>query len=616
MLAEQAVPAAAQIAVTPEGVEVPMPMTDAQMARAKKINIGGAKGQGFFDRMFDLPPLTATENDLEALANAMIDVNPNSPALDNQTIPAGFTYLGQFIDHDISLDLSPLSAKQEDPTMIENFRTPGLDLDCLYGAGPGPHRFLYRQDAPKFLIGTADASPDVAGQPQIPSLPNDLERGRQGVALIGDHRNDENLVVAQTHLALLKFHNKVVDHHRATTHAGRSSSRGTSKLVRWHYQWMVLHDFVERLTEPGIVNKLLTEGRKFYRFKSVPFMPVEFAGAAYRLGHSMVREEYSHNHVFRPNLPRLAEGSLEFLFRFSGLSGIITGELGGLPRLPSNWVIDWRRFFNFNTPPATPNFEFNHSRKLDPFLTPLLHNLPGFPEGTGSQPRIPKPAARRDPRPPEWAGLANEMKKKVPSITPLTPAEIATGPDGAVAAQKGFDTKTPLWYYILKEAQVRGNGERLGPVGARIVAEVFVGLVQGDADSFLSQPGWTPTLPAKTAGNVQHDRPAAVRWRHQPDRWDHDGADAVRRALRARRFQLSAFGALARRYVTIAVVVAMVMTAIVTDFQLPLEQHAAASVRQHAVPDRGPHATAGLAQLGFELCRVSRLDDLELVAFR
>ena len=319
------------------------------------------------------------------------------------------------------------------------------------------------------------------------------------MAIIGDHRNDENLLVAQTHLALLKFHNKVVDHISAATPAAQLFEEA-SKLVRWHYQWMVLHDFVERLTEPGIVNKLLTEGRKFYRFKSVPFMPVEFAGAAYRLGHSMVREEYSHNRVFRPNPPRLAPGSLSFLFNFSSLSGNINGELGGLPRLPSDWVIDWRRFYNFNTPAGTPNFEFNHSRKLDPFLTPTLHTLPGFPAGKEAN------LAFRNLRRgvilglPSGQDVAQEMAKKVPTITPLTPAEIATGPDGAVAAQKGFDTAAPLWYYILKEAQVRSNGERLGPVGARIVAEVFVGMVQGDPDSFLSQAGWTPTLPAKTPG--------------------------------------------------------------------------------------------------------------------
>ena len=496
VIAEEAVPAPAQVAVSPEGTEVAMPMTAARAARMAKI--GGAKGQGFFDRMFNLPPLVATDNDLEALAIAMKDVSPNSPALDNQTIPAGFTYLGQFIDHDISLDLSPLSAKQEDPTMIQNFRTPGLDLDCLYGAGPGPHRFLFRQDAPKFLIGTSSASPDATGG-TIPDLPNDLERTRHGVALIGDHRNDENLVVAQTHLALLKFHNKVVDHIAASTPAPKLFEEA-SKLVRWHYQWMVLHDFVERITESGIVAKLLFEGRKFYRFKSVPFMPVEFAGAAYRLGHSMVREEYSHNRVFRPNPPALASGTLGFLFNFSGLSGSINGELGGLPTLPSNWVIDWRRFYNFNTPSSTPNFELNQSRKLDPLLAPTLHQLPGFPATREGN------LAFRNLRRgvilglPSGQDVAKEMAKKVPSITPLTPAEISTGPDGVVAAQKGFDTATPLWYYILKEAQVRGNGERLGPVGARLVAEVFVGLVQGDEDSFLSQPGWKPTLPAKTPG--------------------------------------------------------------------------------------------------------------------
>jgi Animal haem peroxidase len=496
--AEEAVPIAAKAAKAAVGEIATTPATD---ALSVPVTPGGKKGQGFFDRMFsDLPPLTAQDTDLEALANAMKDPDPTDPSLDNPNVPAGFTYLGQFIDHDISLDLSPLSAKIEDPTMVQNFRTPGLDLDCLYGSGLGPHRFLFRQDEPKFLIGTASQSPDAGGV-DIPPLPNDLERTRHGVAMIGDHRNDENLVVAQTHLALLKFHNKVVDHLAAQGHAPSTLFDEASKLVRWHYQWMVLHDFVERITETGIVAKLLSEGRKFYRFKTVPFMPVEFAGAAYRLGHSMVREEYSHNRVFRPVPPRLAPASLALLFRFSSLSGQINGELpGGVPVLPSNWVIDWRRWYEFNTPAGTPNFEFNRSRKLDPMLTPTLHTLPGFPPGRDAN------LAFRNLRRgvilglPSGQDVAAAMKQQIPSLNPLTPAEIATGPDGAVAQQKGFDTATPLWYYILKEAQVRGNGQRLGPVGARLVAEVFVGLVQGDKDSFLSQSGWTPTLPSKTPG--------------------------------------------------------------------------------------------------------------------
>jgi hypothetical protein len=381
--------------------------------------------------------------------------------------------------------------------MLQNFRTPGLDLDCLYGAGPGPHRFLFARTEPKFLIGTASASPDAEGT-SIPAIPNDLERTRHGVALIGDHRNDENLVVAQTHLALLKFHNKVVDHLMDSGTSDSQLFEEAVRTVRWHYQWMVLHDFVERLTEPGIVAQLLFEGRKFYRFRTVPFMPLEFAGAIYRFGHSMVREAYSHNRVFRFSQPSFGPATLQLLFQFTGLSGDIDGELGGMPSLPSNWVIDWRRYFDLNTP-ATPGFQFNHSRKIDPLIIPTLHTLPGFPAGRDAN------LAFRNLRRgvilelPSGQDVADEVAAET-GVTPLTSAEIASGPDGAVAAQLGFDTSTPLWYYILKEAQVKANGERLGPVGGRLLAEVFLGLVAGDKESYLSQPGWTPTLPAKMPG--------------------------------------------------------------------------------------------------------------------
>jgi hypothetical protein len=460
--------------------------------------VGGEQGQAFFDRMFDgLAPFAATDDDLATLAAAMKESNPGDASLNNTQIPAGFTYLGQFIDHDISLDLSPLSEKAEDPTMIQNFRTPGLDLDCLYGAGPGPHRFLFARNEPKFLIGTAAASPDAEGN-SIPPLPNDLERTRHGVAIIGDHRNDENLLVAQTHLAFLKFHNHVVDHLKASGTPDSQLFEDASRTVRWHYQWMVLHDFVERLTTPGIIKKLLHEGRKFYRFRTVPFMPLEFAGAIYRLGHSMVREVYSHNRVFQFGQPSFGPATLQLLFSFSGLSGNISGELGGLPALPSNWVIDWRRFFDFKTP-AGPGFQFNHSRKIDPLIIPALHTLPGFPAGPEAN------LAFRNLRRgvilelPTGQDVADVVAGEI-GVTPMTSAEIASGADGAVAAQLGFDSATPLWYYILKEAQVKGNGERLGPVGGRLLAEVFLGLVAGDKDSYLSDPGWKPTLPAKTPG--------------------------------------------------------------------------------------------------------------------
>jgi hypothetical protein len=264
---------------------------------------------------------------------------------------------------------------------------------------------------------------------------------------------------------------------------------------------MVLHDFVERLTEPGIVNKILHQGRKFYRFKKVPYMPVEFSVAAYRLGHSMVRQRYSHNDIFNDFQFPI---DFKLLFDFSGLSGGIIGDLAPdalapgakpipVPVLPSNWIIDWRRFYDFNTPEDTPNFRLNRSRRLDPMLVKALHDLPGG--GGNLAERNLKRGVRLGL--PSGQDVAIAMKIK----NPLTSDEIASGDDGKVAKEHGLHKATPLWYYILKEAQVRHGGERLGPVGSRIVSEVFVGLVHGDHESYLwREKDWKPTLPAKVPG--------------------------------------------------------------------------------------------------------------------
>jgi hypothetical protein len=472
-------------------------------------SLSGHDDPGMFGRMFPtLAPLTASDAALQDLADAMKDANPGDPAGNNANVPAGFTYLGQFVDHDITLDLTSISEKEEDPLATENFRTPSLDLDSVYGLGPDGSPQLYTRNpakgnapGPKLLIGTTvQAFQNLGNVP--PGLRNDLPRSPEGVALIGDHRNDENLVVAQTHLAFLKFHNKVVDLLAGSANPPVDLFLEARRLVTWHYQWMVLHDFVERLTEDGIVAKILHEGRKFYRFKRIPYMPVEFGAAAYRLGHSMVREVYGHNRIFTPAGGIAA--TLGLLFEFSGLSGGIIGDLAPNPPtaptpirlLPSNWIIDWRRFYDFRTPPQ-PGFFLNSSRKLDPFLVPQLHDLPG---GGGS---LPFRNLRRGVMLGLPSGQDVAAAMKIPSA--LTPDEIASGPDGQAAKQHGLHEDTPLWYYILKEAQVRKSGERLGPVGARIVAEVFVGLVHGDHTSYLWRKGkdWKPTLPSKEPGTFR-----------------------------------------------------------------------------------------------------------------
>jgi hypothetical protein len=439
---------------------------------------------GLFGRMFPgLPAHTASDAALEELADAMRDQGP----ADNPNVPAGFTYLGQFIDHDITLDLTSLGEKISDPDAKVNFRSPALDLDSVYGLGPSGTPHLYQRDpvslhvGPKLIVGTAAQSPKIVAPGLVPDqLAHDLPRSPlTGMAIIGDPRNDENLLVAQTHVAMMRFHNKVVDKLAAEGVPPNEQFARARNLVTWHYQWIVLHEFLEKLTgEAGITARILHEGRKFYRFKKFPFMPVEFAVAAYRLGHSMVREVYSHNFIFRPG--GAAPATLDLLFRTP------------LPQpvLPSNWVIDWRRFFDFKTPAGTPNFEFNFAQPLDPFVTAALHTLPGEP--TSPAMKLPFRNLKRGVMMGLPSGQAIARHTGIPA---LTAAQLSQGPDGAVAKKHGFDKATPLWYYILKEAQQTGNSQHLGKLGATIVAEVFVGLVQGSKASYLSaSPAFKPSL--------------------------------------------------------------------------------------------------------------------------
>lgn len=475
------------------------------------LAVGKQNDPGKFGRMFGvLPGLAAQDAALLDLARAMIDRDPFSSRGDNPAIPAGYTYLGQFVDHDITLDLTPLEAQHADPFAVRNFRTPALDLDSIYGPGPALAPYLYQRDArgrvlPKLLIGQAGASPDTAGG-MIPGLPNDLPRNRLGRALLGDERNDENLLVAQTHLLFLKFHNTIYDR-LAVQMKGAGPDEifdQARRLTRWHYQWIVLFDLAERLTEPGLVRKTLDEGRRFFHFGARAFMPAEFSGAAYRLGHSMVRETYNHNRLFRDGAP--FEASLDSLFHFSGKSGAILGDdaadaplnpdLPGVPAmrtLPSNWVTDWRRYFDVERP---PNLEINPSRRIDPYLTPALASLPGM---DGQEGFLALRNLRRGVqiRLPSGQDIAAAI-----GAAPLSPADIATGPDGTAAEAHGLHIATPLWYYVLKEAAVLNGGMHLGPVGGTIVAETLVGLVEGDEGSFLcADRNWRPELPSAEPGS-------------------------------------------------------------------------------------------------------------------
>jgi hypothetical protein len=448
--------------------------------------LGQFTDPGKFGRIFPkLPPFTPSIQSLEELGKAMIlepqdDNTPDDPAGDNPAIPAGYTYLGQFIDHDITFDTASLKETLIDPLAIENFRTPTLDLDCLYGDGASGQPYIYERENPeKFLIGNTSLAPGGGDATIKTNLPHDLPRASNGFALIGDPRNDENLVVAQTHLAFLRFHNKVVDQLTDGTIPRQDPFSKTifqeaRTLVTWHYQWIILYDFLHRILDNEQLDLVRTQGRSFFLFDKRPFIPVEFSVAAYRLGHSMIRDVYNYNRVFRPG--GVTGATLELLFRFSGRSG------RNVP-IPSDWIIDWRRFVELDS-----DITVNFSRKLDPFLVNPLSAVPDLPPIVLSVRNLLRGRSLGLP--------SGQSAAKFMGFTPLTRDEIATGTDGAVAKSLSFDVETPLWYYILKEAEVQQQGQRLGQVGSRIIAEVFWGLLEGDPTSFVVQnPAWNPTLP-------------------------------------------------------------------------------------------------------------------------
>jgi hypothetical protein len=462
--------------------------TTRSVAAQPAAAVAGAEGPNRmfrFSRMFpNLAPFRPAPCALTELGQAMSETaSALDPAtLDHPTLPAGFTYLGQFVDHDITFDQTDgLPSGELSIEEIRQGRSPSLDLDSLYGRGPAHETLeIYEPDGIHLRVGstTPDGFNDVAAV-----LPNDLPRTADKQAQIGDRRNDENLAVAQTHLAMIKFHNFVADHLPTPGRTPQAHFVATRRLVVQAFQSIILHDFLPRLVDQRILTDVLTNGRRWFQFDPYeePTMPIEFSVAAYRLGHSMIRPTYEWNRFFSTDGPR-DPATLELLFRFTALSG----DFFGSATLPSNWIIDWTRFFDIADPAGVVDpARSNKTRRIDPVLTDPLANLP---ETAGQTP--PQLAVRNLLRGrllglPSGQAVAAEIQEQM-----LTPDEVANGPHSQILRENGFDRETPLWYYILKEAEVCSGGLHLGPVGSRILAETFVGLIEGSQHSILRSPNW------------------------------------------------------------------------------------------------------------------------------
>ena len=424
--------------------------------------------------------------------------SPNNP--DNPNMTAGVTFFGQFIDHDLTLDLRSQLLERSNPRRTKNFRTAAFDLDSLYGEGPQESAEFYDQNSGgiKFLVEVIPGSEAVSRKGAVRY---DVPRDAGGTAIIADSRNDEHVIISQLHLAMLRFHNAVVERLRSQPElAGASAEQlfqTAQRLVRWHYQWIVLHEFLPLTIGQDRVDEILRRGLRFFnaadsRLRNArgdPQIPIEFSVAAYRFGHSQVRPSYRLN--FGP------DGGSPF-FAFVLDDSIHPDEkdpadLRGGKRAARRFV-DWQTFFDFGDGNSRPN------KKIDTKLSTVLMQLLG---SRGPAPGMPADGVQSLAS----RNLMRHVNFGLPAgqaVARLLGVEVLNEDQLAELEPYDMDRSTPLWYYILKEAELLENGLRLGPVGGHIVGEVFIGLLQGDRTSYLAtDENWKPVLPSLVPGEFR-----------------------------------------------------------------------------------------------------------------
>ncbi len=393
-------------------------------------------------------------------------------------VPAGYTFLAQFVDHDTTLqtgtDLHRNPLCKDEISDLPNLRSPSLDLDCVYGLGPEAMPFMYDHRQPGHLLvgSTVDGVEN----------PNDVPRNQEGRALIGDPRNDENMFISQFQLLFLRFHNRLM--------VGRGFEEA-QRLARYHYQWIVLYDFLKRICDPGVYkfacpkieeNAIKDEGGETdYPFFSILddshrlCMPVEFSVAAYRFGHSLVRSQYPANSAY-PVIELFDE-------RFGTL---------GFGQVPPNLAVDWR--FLLDVEPFHP---YARSKAFDHLLADELVRLP--------DPVVGATASANDRSLP-FRNLLRGYTLGLPSGQSVAQAlhdkgyPIDPAQDLAFHCIKGWECAvkdlpcdiskhTPLFFYLMREAGEIGCGQRLGPVASAILLEVFGAMLINCGTSFFKTKG-------------------------------------------------------------------------------------------------------------------------------
>lgn len=441
-----------------------------------------------FSRLFDLPSFAEPSQELrEALTElgrpgGMMDANdplefgpirlitepdlsPNNR--DNPTNTAGATFMGQFLDHDITRDSGSRLGRVTPVRRSNNLRSATFDLDSVYGGGPDESPELY--DGFRLRI-------ESGGQFE------DLLRDDDGNAILGDDRNDENLMLSGLQCAFIMFHNAVLADVSGRTPTAANFATA-QRIVRHHYQWIIVHEILPQFVGQAMVDDILGNGRQVYT-PNVARIPVEFQTAAYRFGHSMIRPSY------RANLAG-DNGEPFFAFVFNpDASGDDPEDLTGRHRAARRFV-GWQTFFDFGDGEVKPN------KVLDTTMSTPLFQLPMFtiPTLRGEDVGPTSLATRNLLRHITWEIPSGQRVADQMGVDRLSAADLSdVGQLGA-----NLDQSTPLFFYVLREADVMADGLHLGPVGGRIVGEVFLGILEEDSTSYLNSRAtgggsWRPTL--------------------------------------------------------------------------------------------------------------------------
>ena len=402
----------------------------------------------------------------------------------------GYTYFGQFLGHDLSHDTTPLEGPYLAPDQTPNYRTPVFDLDHVYGGGPEKAPFLYEgeEGAETFKIGT------TTPQGYRRDLPI-----KQGTILIGDlhdPRNLDNLILRQLHVVFLKFHNEAIKQLGSdppTVIGIDNLGSGTlferaQRLVRWHYQWIIRHDFLTRILHNDVWN------HQERRISSRPnpeknyAVPIEFSLAAFRFGHSMVRNAYRLN---------------------CRQKRVVIGQLMALGQqaspIPDDYLIEWGTFLD-GLPTSGPSAS---SSFIDTSVTLAMHGLsPGTIRLSNKlEPPDPSNLPVRTLLRGARAGLPSGQEVvdtllaqgKIKASDRLTTAQLIQDTcdrSGSVLREIGLEQNTPLFYYLLKEAELLSEGLTLGPAGSHIASEVIQGALEADPEGYMALAGSKWVLPS------------------------------------------------------------------------------------------------------------------------